>query len=103
MLLPAFARPLYLLLLGDREAQHLGVAVEGVRAVVLGLAVLATAAAVSATGVIGFVGLLSPHAIRMVAGPGHRVVLPGAALMGAVLVVRADLAACSLVPPRRCR
>ena len=84
---------------GEGLAHHLGVAVERVRASVLGLAVLATAAAVSATGVIGFVGLLSPHAIRVVAGPGHRVVLPGAALMGAVLVVLADLVARSLAPP----
>lgn len=99
VVLPSFSRPLDLLLLGDREAHHLGVSVERVRAVVLGVAVLATAAAVSAAGIIGFVGLLSPHAIRMVAGPGHRVVLPGAALMGAVLVVLADLAARTLAPP----
>jgi iron complex transport system permease protein len=99
MLLPFWARRLDLLLLGDREAQHLGVPVERVRAEVLGLAVLATAAAVSATGVIGFVGLLAPHAIRVVAGPGHRVVLPGAALAGAALVVLADLAARTLASP----
>ncbi|MCU0280376.1 MAG: iron ABC transporter permease [Acidimicrobiia bacterium] len=97
--LPLFARPLDLLLLGDREAHHLGVAVERVRFGVLGLAVLATAAAVSAVGVIGFVGLLAPHAIRVAAGPAHRVVLPGAALCGAVLVVLADLTARSLHPP----
>jgi len=98
-LLLLFARPLDLLLLGDREAHDLGVAVERVRAGVLGLAVLATAAAVSATGVIAFVGLLAPHTIRIIAGPGHRVVLPGAALAGAALVVLADLAARTLAPP----
>jgi iron complex transport system permease protein len=97
--LPLFARPLDLLLLGDREAHHLGVAVERVRAWVLALAVLGVAATVSAAGVIGFVGLLAPHAVRMAAGPDHRVVLPGAALAGAVLVVLADLAARSLAPP----
>jgi iron complex transport system permease protein len=99
VLLPFFARPLDLMLLGDREAHHLGVSVEWVRAGALGLAVLATAAAVSAVGVIGFVGLLAPHAVRVAAGPGHRVVLPGAALAGAGLVVFADLAARSLHPP----
>ena len=99
VLLPFFARPLDLMLLGDREAHHLGVSVEWVRAGALGLAVLATAAAVSAVGVIGFVGLLAPHAVRVAAGPGHRVVLPGAALAGAGLVVLADLAARSLHPP----
>jgi iron complex transport system permease protein len=97
--LPFFARSLDVLLLGDREARNLGVAVERVRALVAGLAVLAVAATVSAAGVIGFVGLLAPHAVRMAAGPSHRVVLPGAALSGAVLVVLADLAARSLHPP----
>ena len=53
---------------------HLGVEVERVRALGLGLAVLAVAATVSAGGVIGFVGLLAPHAVRVAAGPGHRVV-----------------------------
>ncbi len=97
--LPFFARSLDVLLLGDREARSLGVAVERVRALVAGLAVLAVAATVSAAGVIGFVGLLAPHAVRMAAGPSHRVVLPGAALSGAVLVILADLAARSLHPP----
>jgi iron complex transport system permease protein len=97
--LPVFARRLDVLLLGDREAYHLGVEVERVRGWVLGLAVLGVAATVSAGGVIGFVGLLAPHAVRVAAGPGHRVVLPGAALAGAVLVVLADLAARSLAPP----
>jgi iron complex transport system permease protein len=99
LVLPFYARPLDLLLLGDREAQHLGVAVERVRAAVLGLAVLATAAAVSAVGVVAFVGLLAPHAVRAAAGPAHRTVLPGSALGGAALVVWADLAARSLHPP----
>jgi len=99
VLLPFFSRALDLLLLGDREAQHLGVAVERVRLAVLSLAVLASAAAVSAVGVIAFVGLLAPHAVRLAAGPAHRVVLPGAALSGAVLVLLADLAARSLHPP----
>lgn len=97
--LPLFARPLDVLLLGDREARGLGVAVERVRALVSGLAVLAVAATVSAAGVIGFVGLLAPHTVRLVAGPGHRVVLPGAAVAGAALVVLADLAGRSLAPP----
>jgi len=97
--LPFFGRAVDLLLLGDREARALGVEVERVRAVVASLAVLAVAATVSAAGIIGFVGLLAPHGVRLVAGPGHRVVLPGAALTGGLLVVLADLAARTLHPP----
>ena len=97
--LPFLSRSLDVMLLGDREARSLGVAVERVRVLATGLAVLAAAATVSAAGVIGFVGLLAPHAVRVAAGPGHRVVLPGAALACAALVTLADLAARTMAPP----
>ena len=97
--LPWLARPLDLILLGEREAQHLGVDVERLRIAVLGLAALAVGATVAAAGVIGFVGLLVPHGVRLVAGPDHRVVLPASAIGGAALVVLADVVARTVAAP----
>lgn len=97
--LPFLARSLDVMLLGDGQARSVGVAVERVRGLAAGLAVLAASATVSAAGVIGFVGLLAPHAVRITAGPAHRRVLPGGALAGAGLVVLADLAARTLASP----
>nr|WP_232848144.1 iron ABC transporter permease [Occultella kanbiaonis] len=93
-----FARRLDLLALGERPARHLGVDVERLRIVVIvGVAVL-TSAAVAFCGVIAFVGLVVPHLIRMLVGPGHAVLLPASALGGAVLLLAADLAARTVVP-----
>lgn len=97
--LPFTARRLDLVLLGEREALHLGVAVERLRIEVLILCSLAVGAAVAAAGVIGFVGLLVPHAIRLVAGPGHRLLLPASAVGGALLVVVADVVARTVALP----
>jgi len=80
-------------LLGEEAAAHLGVDVRRERAILLGLASLATAAAVAVSGLIGFVGLVAPHIVRLAVGPNARVVLPLAALFGAILMVGADLAA----------
>ena len=99
LLLPTYARRLDLVLLGEREAGHLGVDVEQVRRNVLILATVTVGATVAAAGVIGFVGLLVPHAIRLVAGPGHRLLLPASALGGAVLVVGADTVARTVALP----
>lgn len=98
-LLPLAARRLDLVLIGEREAGHLGVDVERLRIEVLLLSTLAVGAAVAAAGVIGFVGLLVPHAIRLVAGPGHRLLLPASALGGALLVVVADVFARTIALP----
>ncbi len=87
------ARALNGFLLGEEAAAHLGVDVRRERAILLGLASLATAAAVAVSGLIGFVGLVAPHVVRLAVGPNARVVLPLAALFGAVLMVAADLAA----------
>ncbi len=89
----AVARRLDLLALGDRAARHLGVNVERLRLGSIVLVALLTAAAVSFCGVIGFVGLVVPHLVRMVAGPKHRVLVPASALGGAVLLLAADLVA----------
>jgi iron complex transport system permease protein len=87
------ARALNGFLLGEEAAAHLGVNVRRERAILLGLASLATAAAVAVSGLIGFVGLVAPHVVRLAVGPNARLVLPLAALFGAILMVVADLAA----------
>jgi len=81
------------LLLGEEAAAHLGVDVRRERAILLGLASLATAASVAVSGLIGFVGLVAPHVVRLMVGPNARLVLPLAALLGASLMVGADLVA----------
>lgn len=76
--------------LGDDAARHLGINIERLRIVSIFVVALLTAAAVAFAGIIGFVGLVIPHLIRMIVGPGHRVLIPASALGGAVLLVLAD-------------
>ncbi len=93
------ARALDAFLLGEAEARHLGVDIVRLkRRLVIGAA-LAVGAAVSVSGGIGFVGLLVPHVVRMVAGPGHRLVLPASALLGAALLSGADILSRTVVVP----
>lgn len=87
------ARSLDALLLGDEAAAHLGVDVARERRILLALAALVTAAAVAMAGLIGFVGLVVPHVVRLVSGPAARSVLPLSALVGAAFMVLADLVA----------
>jgi iron complex transport system permease protein len=94
------ARIMDLLALGDREARHLGANVGRIRLLIVGLAALATGAAVATAGVVGFVGLIVPHIVRMNLGPDHRTLLPASALGGAALLLAADLAARTVVIPR---
>lgn len=91
------ARRLDLLALGDRAARHVGVDVERLRLTTIVLVAVLTAAAVSFCGVIGFVGLVVPHLVRIVLGPSHRLLVPASALGGALLLVAADLGARTLV------
>jgi iron complex transport system permease protein len=86
------ARSLNGLLLGEETAAHLGIDVRRERAILIGLASLVTAAAVAGSGLIGFIGLVVPHVVRMVVGPSARVVLPLSAIGGAVLLAYADIA-----------
>ncbi|MFQ5522968.1 MAG: FecCD family ABC transporter permease [Acidimicrobiia bacterium] len=85
--------------LGDEEATGLGVEVRKVRWVVVAAATLATAAAVSVSGLIGFVGIIVPHTVRIAFGWSNRVVLPLSALFGAAFLIAADLAARTVVAP----
>ncbi len=93
------ARELDVLLLTEDEATSVGVDVPSVRRRLLAAATLMTAASVASAGVVGFVGLVVPHAVRRMVGPGHAALLPGAALWGAALLVWADLAARTAASP----
>lgn len=97
---PFLAHRLDLLALGERSAAHLGVNVESVRRISILLVALLTAAAVAVAGIIVFVGLVVPHAVRLVIGPGHRLLIPSTALAGASLLVIADLISRTVVAPR---
>ena len=93
------ARALNALALGEAQAQLMGVAVERTKRWAIVVAALAVGVVTSATGVIGFIGLVAPHGVRLLAGPDHRVVLPCSALLGAALVLAADALARTLVQP----
>lgn len=92
------ARGLNLLALGDETARSLGVAPDRLRLVLFVLISVAVGATVAVTGLIGFVGLIVPHAVRLVVGPDHRLLLPLSALAGAGFVVVADAAVSALAP-----
>ncbi|MGC9541146.1 FecCD family ABC transporter permease [Streptomyces sp. UG1] len=96
---PLYARRLDLLALGEGPARHLGVDVERLRIILVLVIALLTAAAVSVSGIIGFVGLVVPHLLRMAAGPGHRFLVPGSALLGALVLLAADLVARTVAAP----
>jgi iron complex transport system permease protein len=93
------AKPLNAIALGEAQAALLGVPVERVKRLAVLLAALAVGAVTATTGIIGFIGLVAPHCVRLVAGPDHRVVLPGSALLGAALVLAADSVARTMVKP----
>ena len=88
-----------LLVTGEETAQQLGVAVEKTRIALLAAAALITAAAVSASGTIGFVGLIIPHILRLLVGPDHRLLIPTAFFTGGAFLVVADTLARCLVAP----
>ena len=85
-----YARDLNVLLLGEEEAHSLGVNVERTKRILLGVSSVVTAAAVAVTGVIGFVGLIVPHGMRLLVGPDHRILLPTSALAGATFLIATD-------------
>ena len=88
--LNVYSHDLNVLLMGEEDAHALGIEVERTKRVLLAVASVITAAAVAVAGVIGFVGLVIPHVLRLVVGPDHRVLLPTSALAGATFLVAAD-------------
>ncbi|MEE2659076.1 MAG: iron chelate uptake ABC transporter family permease subunit [Candidatus Latescibacterota bacterium] len=99
VVLQIYARDLNVMLQGEESARFLGVDVERAKILFLVVTALLTAAAVSVSGIIGFVGLIVPHIMRLLVGPDHRRLFPACILGGAILVVGADMIARSLIPP----
>ncbi len=97
--LPRLARSLNALSLGEEDAGYLGVDVERTKRWVLLLVALGTGATVAFTGAIGFIGLVVPHLVRLAIGPDHRTLLPGSALLGAIVLTLADTLARVCVAP----
>jgi iron complex transport system permease protein len=97
--IPLIARGLDVLALGESEAFHSGVDVERLKKICIVLVSAMTGAAVSICGVVGFVGIVVPHLLRLVIGPGHRLLLPASALLGAILMIAADTMARVLAAP----
>ena len=97
--MPVLARALNAVLLGESVAMHLGHDVDRLKRRIVVMCALAVGAAVSVSGLIGFVGLVAPHLVRLTLGVDHRMLLPASALLGAVLLVLADTAARLIVAP----
>ena len=98
-LIYVFARDLNIMLLGEEQAHHLGVDTERLKKILLASATLMTAAAVSISGIIGFIGLIIPHIARILVGPDHRILIPLSALTGAIVLILCDTAARTVVRP----
>jgi len=96
-------RTLDLLLLGEDTAAALGVDVEASKRLLVLTSAVLTGASVAVAGLVGFVGLVVPHAVRLVLGPGHRTLLPASALAGATFLIACDLVARTVRPPAEIR
>ena len=94
-----FTRTINILQLGEEHARQVGVNVGIVKLILIAAASLATAAAVSFSGLIGFVGLIAPHAVRLIWGADYRIMIPMAAMFGGIFLILADLAARMIVTP----
>ncbi|MFA4880530.1 MAG: iron chelate uptake ABC transporter family permease subunit [Candidatus Doudnabacteria bacterium] len=94
-----FARDLNVISIGEEEAQHLGVEVETVKKILFIITSLITGAVVALTGLIGFVGLVIPHIMRLIVGPDHRVLIIASLLAGGIFLTLADLVARTIISP----
>lgn len=99
LLLPRYARALNALLLGEEDAGHLGIDVRRVKRELIVLSAAVVGATVALCGAIGFIALVAPHIVRTALGPDHRFLLPGAGLLGALLLLLADAGARTVVAP----
>jgi iron complex transport system permease protein len=97
-ILYAYARDLNLMLSGEESAQHLGVAVESLKKILLVIVSFVVGVAVAFCGIIGFVGLIVPHVVRTFTGPDHKALIPASALFGGILLIWADVIARSAIP-----
>lgn len=97
--LSVYARDLNIMLLGDEEAKSLGVEVEKLKKLAISLSALLAGVAVSVSGIIGFVGLIIPHIVRLMVGPDHRILIPASALMGSIFMVLTDTLARTIIAP----
>ena len=97
--IPFMARGLDLLVLGEAEAFHAGIPVQRLKVIAIVVVAAATGAAVSISGIIGFVGIVVPHLLRLAIGPAHRLLLPASMLLGAALLLLADTAARTIAAP----
>ncbi len=93
------ARKLNVLLLGEQEAQYLGIDSENLKRIIIICTALSVGAAVAVSGIIGFVGLVVPHLIRLTVGPDHHLLIPASALLGAILLLAADTFARTIISP----
>ena len=93
------SRDLDAILLGETEAGYLGVSIETLKRVAVLAVAGAVGAAVAVSGAIGFVGIVVPHLLRLVIGPTHRALIPASALLGAILLLAADMASRTIVAP----
>jgi len=98
IVLYAYARDLNLMLSGEESAQHLGVAVENLKRILLVTVSFIVGVAVAFCGIIGFVGLIVPHVVRTFTGPDHKALIPASALFGGILLIWADIVARSAIP-----
>lgn len=99
VLSPRLVRDLNGLLLGEAEAYHLGIDVRRAKLLIVLATAAAVGAAVAVAGIVGFIGIVIPHIVRLLAGPDHRVLLPASALLGATVVLAADMLARVIVAP----
>lgn len=99
IVLPFFSKALNALSLGESQAGHMGINVSLVKKVTIVLATLGVGASVAVSGIIGFIGLVIPHILRMAFSADNRLVVPGSALLGAMVLVLSDLISRTLVAP----
>lgn len=94
-----FARGLNVMLLGEESAQHLGIDAEKLKKIMIVSVALITASAVAVSGIIGFVGLIIPHIMRILVGPDHRILIPSAMMAGGIFLVLGDTMARTIMAP----
>lgn len=99
IILNFFSRDLNIMLLGEESAQNLGVDVEKIKIIILIICSFIISIAVSVSGIIGFVGLIIPHIVRLVVGPDHRILIPTSMLVGGIFMIFADTLARTIISP----